>query len=268
MTARPSADLHQRLDTLFQSGALGARTDRDLLELFLAGPDTRASASFRVLVDRHGPMVLRLCRRLLNNQHEAEDAAQATFLILARRARSIRRKDSVASWLFGVTLRVARKAQARPLRRRKRERSEADMPARSLLTHQEPSNPAPDPLRAEPSLELERLPETLRAPLILCSFEGLTYAGSAAPSSARSPHPRTGPSPSTSPERAPPTSSPTAPTPRFRSRFCGARPSKIPIGPNKSPKAVLTRRPTDETRSPPPPTARSESTTIHQAITG
>ncbi len=175
MTARTSADLHQRIDTLFQTGTLGARTDRELLEQFLAGPDTRASASFRVLVDRHGSMVLRLCQRVLDDQHEAEDAAQATFLILARRARSIRRKDSVASWLFGVTLRVARKAQARSHRRRKRERLEGDMSDYQYHTGAQANNPAPDPLWAELSLELERLPETLRAPLILCYFEGLTH---------------------------------------------------------------------------------------------
>ncbi len=174
MSAKPSADLHQHFDTLFQTGTLGALTDRELLEQFVAGPDTRASTAFRGLVDRHGPMVLRLCRRLLDDPHEAEDAAQAVFLVLARRARSIRRRGSVGSWLFGVAVRVARKAQARSTRRRMHERPGGDMMAHSPAPDSRAGDPAHEPLWTELSLELERLPETLKAPLVLCYLEGLT----------------------------------------------------------------------------------------------
>src|SRR5215510_14790015 len=95
----------------------GARdlTDGELLERFRS---RREEAAFALLVQRHGPMVLGVCRRLLANPHDAEDAFQATFLVLVRRAASIRQHDSVGSWLYGVARRTAGKvrAQASPPR--------------------------------------------------------------------------------------------------------------------------------------------------------
>src|ERR1700727_1267611 len=81
-------------------------SDRDLLERFVAARD---EAAFTVLIERHGPMALGVCRRALSNFHDAEDACQATFLVLARKATTLRKKASLGSWLHGVACRVAAK---------------------------------------------------------------------------------------------------------------------------------------------------------------
>src|SRR5262245_25731717 len=91
-----------------------ASPDSDLLHRYLERHD---QAAFRALVERHGPMVLGVCQAVLQRRHDAEDAFQGTFLILARKAGSIRRPNSLASWLHGVAHRVARKAQAAAARR-------------------------------------------------------------------------------------------------------------------------------------------------------
>ena len=120
------------LAALFQAGTVAGLGDRVLLERFAerrdAG-DEAAEVAFAALVERHGPMVLRVCRAVLGDRHEAEDAFQATFLVLASRARSIRRGDSVGSWLHGVALRVANRARWRAARRRHHERRHAEMTA-------------------------------------------------------------------------------------------------------------------------------------------
>ena len=95
-------------------------SDRQILDRFLAGES--AEAAFEALVDRHGPMVRSVCRSMLRDTHEADDAFQATFLVLARRASAIRRRDAVASWLYGVACRVATRARADTARRRMLER--------------------------------------------------------------------------------------------------------------------------------------------------
>jgi hypothetical protein len=102
--------LLKQIDALFRTGTAAGLTDGELLERFVQRREETAEAAFAAVVDRHGAMVLRICRQVLRNQHDAEEAAQATFLVLARRAGSIRRRDSVASWLHGVALRVAAKA--------------------------------------------------------------------------------------------------------------------------------------------------------------
>src|ERR1700694_5416762 len=84
-------------------------TDRELLERFLSRRDESA---FTFLVRRHGPMVFGVCRRIMGDSHEAEDVFQATFLVLARRTRSLRREESVGSWLFGVAQRIGLRARA------------------------------------------------------------------------------------------------------------------------------------------------------------
>src|SRR5262249_38743163 len=89
-------------------------SDQELVQAFATGKDDGA---FDVLVRRHGPMVLSLCRRLLGNEHDAEDAYQATFLVLARKARSLRRRELVANWLYGVARRTAQKARVARSRR-------------------------------------------------------------------------------------------------------------------------------------------------------
>lgn len=140
--------------------------DADLLERFLTRRD---EAAFETLVGRHGSMVLAVCGRVLGDAHAAEDAFQATFLILARQARAIRKWTSLGSWLHGVAYRAALKARAREACRRRHER-EAMLP--------EPTDPAGDVLWRDlrPVLDaaLDRLPEKYRAPLVLCDVEGKT----------------------------------------------------------------------------------------------
>src|SRR5215470_12585936 len=95
-------------------------SDGDLLERFVT---MRDESAFALLVQRHGPMVLGVCRRLLRHAQDAEDAFQATFLALARRATSIRRRNSVASWLYGVARHVALRARTAAARRRTHEQA-------------------------------------------------------------------------------------------------------------------------------------------------
>jgi RNA polymerase sigma factor (sigma-70 family) len=141
-------------------------TDQQLLSRFLAG---RAEDAFAALVQRHGSMVVAVCRRQLRAAHDIEDAFQATFFVLARKAASIRKSESVGSWLHGVALRVARKARLGDARRQCRERQRAlpaAVEAGDALTWRE--------LRAILDEELDRLPAAWRAPLILCFLEGQT----------------------------------------------------------------------------------------------
>src|SRR5437764_8236144 len=102
-----------------------AASDRDLLRRFSAQQDEQA---FAALLERHGPLVLRVARRVLGNEADAEDVYQATFLVLARKARSVAWRDSVANWLYGVAYRLALNAKAAAGRRR---RHEASAPART-----------------------------------------------------------------------------------------------------------------------------------------
>src|SRR5690348_5149824 len=100
------------------AGGARHRTDRELLDAFAA---RRSEAAFAALVSRHGPMVLRVCRRVLRQEQDAEDAFQATFLVLARHTASIRNRDTVADWLYGVAYRTAMNTRRSTARRRDRE---------------------------------------------------------------------------------------------------------------------------------------------------
>src|SRR5581483_9093986 len=106
LVSREREDAARRVQTLFSLGTAGALTDGELLERFAGRRDGVAEAAFAVLVERHGPVVLKVCRDVLGDADEAADAFQATFLVLVRRAGSIRNRESVASWLYGVALRV------------------------------------------------------------------------------------------------------------------------------------------------------------------
>ena len=99
----------RQLEDLFHSGIAGDLSDSELLDRFLRCRDSVGEAAFTALVERHGPMVFRVCRQALNDHHSAQDAVQATFLVLARQAGTIRKRPSISSWLFGV----ARRASAR-----------------------------------------------------------------------------------------------------------------------------------------------------------
>ena len=127
-----------------------------------------AEMAFSALVERHGPMVLRVCRSILRDEHDAQDAFQATFLVLVDRAGSVRDRSSVGSWLHGVALRVAACARGSVVRRRVHERRAADLTADGF----HPRGVEPD---LAPALheELARLPERYRVPIVLCYMEGL-----------------------------------------------------------------------------------------------
>jgi RNA polymerase sigma factor (sigma-70 family) len=143
-----------------------ALADGELLESYLKSRD---DAAFEALVRRHGPMVWGVCRRTLPHYHDAEDAFQATFLVLVRKAASVRPREQVAGWLYGVAHQTARKARATLARRRGREWQVAEMP--------EPMAAEPergDDLRPLLDQELSRLPQKFRAAVLLCDLEGKT----------------------------------------------------------------------------------------------
>jgi RNA polymerase sigma factor (sigma-70 family) len=166
--SRPAGS--RELEALFEGGAAGQKSDGQLLERFLSRGDGLA---FEVLVSRHGPMVLRTCRRVLRDEHDAEDAFQATFLVLARKAAAVRGRDSVAPWLRAVAARVATKARAGDDRRKSRARR-----YEAARVAEVPEGPGPDPERRELALlireEIDRLPEAYREPVVLCYLDGLS----------------------------------------------------------------------------------------------
>jgi RNA polymerase sigma factor (sigma-70 family) len=159
----------RELQTLFELGTLGGMTDAQLLERFLARSDD-AEDAFAALVHRHGPMVLGVCRRMLPSAHDAEDAFQATFLILARRAAAIGRRERLANWLYGVAVRVAKEARRRAARRQARERRAMDG-TRAESESEQPGGEWDDllPILDE---ELSRLPDRYRTAMVACELEG------------------------------------------------------------------------------------------------
>jgi RNA polymerase sigma factor (sigma-70 family) len=141
-------------------------SDRELLERY-AG--CRDASAFAALIRRHGPMVLGVCRRVLNHEQEAEDAFQATFLVLVRKASGIDRPELLGNWLYGVAYRVAHKARAQLARRRHHESSVEPMgtvePHDDLVWQE---------LCGLLDEELHQLPTKYRVPLVLCYLEGMT----------------------------------------------------------------------------------------------
>src|SRR5262249_24892693 len=141
-------------------------TDGQLLQRFVTQGDEGA---FAALLQQHGPLVLGVCRQVLGNEHDAEDAFQATFLVLARKAASIRKQQSVAAWLHRVAFNIARTARTSAARRQAHERQAAPV---------SPANPVDEvvlrdwqPLLHE---EVDRLPAKYRAPVVLCYLQGKT----------------------------------------------------------------------------------------------
>ena len=162
----------RRLEDLFHSGIAGDLSDSELLDRFLRCGDSAGEAAFRALVERHGPMVFRVCKQALGDRHAAEDAVQATFLVLARRARAIRKRTSVSSWLFGVARRAAARIRMDEARRRRYESQWAERSFGVIAAGHAPADPDPYP---ELHAEIERLPEKYRVPIVLCYLEGLTH---------------------------------------------------------------------------------------------
>ncbi len=164
--SRSLDDFFRRLRDMAAVQTLGDLSDGELLERFVGSRDESA---FTVLIERHGPMVLGVCQRAVPNRHDAEDACQATFLVLVRKAGSLRKKESLGSWLHGVASRVT-VGMKRDAARRKNREQRPDLPA--------PTNPAAEVIEQEARAvldeELGRLPERYRAPLVLCYLECLT----------------------------------------------------------------------------------------------
>jgi RNA polymerase sigma factor (sigma-70 family) len=170
-----TATLHgflDRLRTAMAAETLAGLPDAALLERFLAAHE---EAAFQALLLRHGAMVLRVCRRTLSAEEDAEDAFQATFLVLAREARAIRKHTSLASWLHGVAYRVARDARKSRERRWSHEAAAASGRAEAAT-----DDVAWKDLRSILDAELLSLPDRWRGPLVLCYLEGLTQDEAAA----------------------------------------------------------------------------------------
>lgn len=180
MASARSSGLLREVRTLFGAGTITGLSDGQLLERFRSRSATAneaardAEAAFEAIVARHGPMVLGVCRRALADPEEIDDAFQATFLVLVRRADTVRVDDSLGRWLYGVARRVAAKAGARSQRLR----------GRFSAIEVEPIAPTPPPDLTMPLAaldeELGRLPAKYRDPVVLCHLEGLTHAEAAA----------------------------------------------------------------------------------------
>jgi RNA polymerase sigma factor (sigma-70 family) len=138
--------------------------DADLLESFLSRRD---EAAFEALLRRHGPMVLGVCRRVLHNCHDAEDAFQATFLVLVRKAASIRPRELLGNWLHGVACRTAMNLRSMNARRRRKEQE-----AQRAEGKVQPVDRPMDELLERLDEALGRLPEAYRVPVVLCELEG------------------------------------------------------------------------------------------------
>jgi RNA polymerase sigma factor (sigma-70 family) len=162
----------RQLRDLFGDGTAVGLGDGQLLARYAHARD---EAAFAAIVARHGPMVLATCRAVLRHEPDAEDAFQATFLVLAKKARSVRAGDALGGWLHRVAYRASVRAGIAARRRR---RGEAEAAAMAILEI-EHTGPDPDvaPIVHE---ELDRLPDRHRLPVVLCDLEGLTYEQAAA----------------------------------------------------------------------------------------
>jgi RNA polymerase sigma factor (sigma-70 family) len=172
----------RQIESLFEGGSMAGLSDGQLLERYTAGGrEAAGEAAFAALVARHGPMVLGVCRQLLGDMQHAEDTFQAVFVVLARKAGSIRDPDLLGNWLYGVAIRTARCARQQIARRRRREEDDTmsgfgpDSCDQAEPTSPPADRPAIDREQAEAIHgEVDRLPRTFRLPLVLCYFEGLT----------------------------------------------------------------------------------------------
>ncbi len=164
--ARTSRLLSHLRRAVSREGAAGL-TDGQLLEAFLR---RREEAAFEALLGRHGPMVWAVCRRVLQNREDAEDAFQATFLVLVRKGATVVPRDRVGNWLYGVAYNVALKARAGRAARLERERKAA-----AMRTQHAPAEEQTDAdLLSLLDQELSRLPDTYRTAIVLCDLEGST----------------------------------------------------------------------------------------------
>jgi RNA polymerase sigma factor (sigma-70 family) len=176
-----SGTLIHQLERLFQHGTAVGLSEGELLERFVRVHDESA---FEALIARHGPMVLGVCRQLLRDPNDVDDAFQATFLVLVRKAGTLRQCELLGNWLYGVAHRVAMKSRAGSARRSARapfgiEAIDQLETSNGYTIGDSVPRPDPEPL---PWLheEVRRLPEKYRVPVLLCYFEGLTHEQAAA----------------------------------------------------------------------------------------
>jgi RNA polymerase sigma factor (sigma-70 family) len=149
-------------------------SDGSLLERYLTGAEAESQEAFRTLVVRHGPMVFGICRHVLNEEHEAEDAFQATFLVLAQKGGTIRNRRVLAGWLHEVAHRIAIKARVSSARRRTLERQAMAMTPAATESSTQSESAAWNELRPVLHAEIDRLPDKYRLPVILSYLEGKT----------------------------------------------------------------------------------------------
>lgn len=156
------------LSVLFNEGAVGSRTDSQLIEQFVTHDREAADLAFTVLVERYGPMVLRTGRSIVGDEHTAEDVFQATFLLLAMKAKRLRVSGSLSPWLHAVVCRIAYSARSAAARRSRHERAAAiSVPASD-------SDSCPQEWESVLHEELNRLPDRYRCAILLCDVQGLT----------------------------------------------------------------------------------------------
>jgi len=158
-----------QIQSLYELGATGDFSDAQLRDHFL---NSHLDNAFSLLVERHGPMVLQVCRKHLDDHNDVEDAFQATFLVLAKRAGSIRNAESLAGWLHGVARRIALRIKADAARREIHERKGGTLAALERASTREQD--VHDPNWPELHEEIARLPERFQEPIVLCYLEGLT----------------------------------------------------------------------------------------------
>jgi RNA polymerase sigma factor (sigma-70 family) len=162
----------RHLERLFAAGSVAGLTEGQLLDRLARQGD---EAAFEAIVARHGPMVLGICRRVLRDPGDVEDAFQATFLVLVQKAGSLRRRDLLGNWLFGVASRVALRARAVAARRRAMERSGPAIEPAAPASGDDPGAVADRELQVILHEELGRLPAKYRRPVLLCYLEGLSH---------------------------------------------------------------------------------------------
>ena len=174
MASVSTGDVHRHLRQLFETGSAVGLTDGQLLERFAAKDSGSVELAFETILSRHGSTVWTVCRQVLGDAHAAEDAFQATFLVLVRRAGSLRVREpgSLGPWLYGVAYRTAIKARQGDLRRHRREHRVAVSEARA---GQGTTTVERDDIGAALHEEVNRLPSKYRDPVVLCYFEGRTH---------------------------------------------------------------------------------------------
>jgi RNA polymerase sigma factor (sigma-70 family) len=168
--------LYHHLETLFGEGTSVGSTEGELLNRFV---NERDAAAFEALVARHGPMVLGVCRQVLRDPNDVDDAFQATFLVLVRKASTLRRCDLLGNWLYGVAFRVAARARSQSARRLALVTSQPDVDGSLNASEYRQAVGTDSSILMDqgPVLhkEVNGLPEKYRVPIVLCYFEGLTH---------------------------------------------------------------------------------------------